>query len=159
MLGSVLAAAVVGGAAFAGSSLLAGGDEPTDSVAAAVETVATPSATPSAAASTAPSKAPSKAPSAAATPARAAGDPGCSYAPTPEPAARKALLPPTVGVETENLYTVTMATNRGDIVFEMDSATTPCTANNLRSPGALHLLRRHGLPPAHDPGHRGPAVR
>ena len=43
------------------------------------------------------------------------------------------LLPPTEGVETKHVYAVTMATNRGDVVFEMDSATTPCTANNLRS--------------------------
>ena len=64
---------------------------------------------------------------------RAAGDPGCSYEKTAEPAAREVLLPPTEGVETTNVYAVTIATDRGDIVFEMDSATTPCTANNLRS--------------------------
>ena len=72
-------------------------------------------------------------PEASPTKAAAAGDPGCSYEKTPEPAARQVLLPPTEGVETKNVYAVTMATNRGDVVFEMDSATTPCTANNLRS--------------------------
>ena len=135
VLGGVLAAALVGGAAVAGTSLLGGGtDQPSDTVAAAVETEATPSAsTPSA--SAVPSATPTAAASATPTPTpvRAAGDPGCSYEKTTEPAARKVLLPPTEGVETENVYAVTMATNRGDVVFEMDSATTPCTANNLRS--------------------------
>ena len=135
VLGGVLAAALVGGAAVAGTSLLGGGtDQPSDTVAAAVETEATPSAsTPSA--SAVPSATPTAAASATPTPTpvRAAGDPGCSYEKTTEPAARTVLLPPIEGVETENVYAVTMATNRGDVVFEMDSATTPCTANNLRS--------------------------
>ena len=34
---------------------------------------------------------------------------------------------------TTGVSTVTLATDRGDIVFEMDSAEAPCTANNLRS--------------------------
>ena len=126
VLGSVVAVALVAGAAVAGSTFLGGGsDAPSDSVAAAVETTATPSAaapvTPTAAASP------------TATTAAVAGDPGCTYEQTPEPAARKVLLPPTEGVETELRYAVTVATDRGDIVFEMDSAKTPCTANNLRS--------------------------
>jgi peptidyl-prolyl cis-trans isomerase B (cyclophilin B) len=125
VLGSVVAVALVAGAAIGGSTLLGGdGDAPTDSVAAAVETSATPTAAPPAA-----SAAPSATPSAAA----ASGEPGCTYEKTAEPAARQVLLPPTEGVETENVYAVTIATDRGDVVFEMDSATTPCTANNLRS--------------------------
>ena len=68
-----------------------------------------------------------------ATKAAVAGDPGCTYEKTPEPASRTVLPPPTEGVETKNVYAVTVATDRGDIVFEMDSAKTPCTANNLRS--------------------------
>jgi len=128
VLGSVAAVALVAGAAVAGSAVLGGSDEPTDSVAAAAQTSATPSA---AATSAVPSSQPTASPSAsAATPA---GEPGCTYERTSEPAARDVLLPPTVGVETTNVYAVTLATDRGDIVFEMDSATTPCTANNLRS--------------------------
>ena len=134
VLGSVVAVALVAGAAVAGTTFLDGSDEPTDSVAAAVETTTTPSApattaaaTPSAAAPAEPTAAPT------ATKAVTGGDPGCTYDKTAEPAARQVLLPPTEGVETKNVYAVTIATDRGDIVFEMDSATTPCTANNLRS--------------------------
>jgi peptidyl-prolyl cis-trans isomerase B (cyclophilin B) len=126
VLGSVVAVALVGGAAFAGSTFLGGSDEPSDSVAAAVETTATPS-TPAVASAT-----PTATPSTTAK-AAAGGDPGCSYEKTAEPAARQVLLPPTEGVETKKVYDVTLATNRGDIVFEMDSAAAPCTANNLRS--------------------------
>ncbi len=36
-------------------------------------------------------------------------------------------------MELEQVYDVTIATDRGDIVFTMDSAAAPCTANNLRS--------------------------
>ena len=139
VLGSVLAVVLVSGAAVAGTTLADGTDEAGDSVAAAVEAAATPSA-PAAAASPAspsPTAEPTAAPAATeateATEAAAGGDPGCTYDKTAEPAAREVLLPPTVGVETEKVYAVTIATDRGDIVFEMDSATTPCTANNLRS--------------------------
>ena len=123
VLGSVVAVALAAGAAVAGSQFLGGSDAPSDSVAAAVETTTTPRAAPPASPSAVPS----------ATKAAVAGDPGCTYEKTPEPAARQVLLPPTEGVETEEVYEVTVATDRGDIVFEMDSATTPCTANNLRS--------------------------
>lgn len=78
---------------------------------------------------------PSAEPSAAAsTPAEpvAGSDPGCEYIPAGE-AAKPNKLPPTVDVETEQVYDVTVATDRGDIVFTMDSAEAPCTANNLRS--------------------------
>ena len=123
VFGSVVAVALVAGAAIGGTTLLGGGsDTPSDSVAAAAETSSTPSAP-------APSAVPSATPSAAA----ATGEPGCTYEKTAEPAARQVLLPPTEGVETTNVYAVTIATDRGDVVFEMDSATTPCTANNLRS--------------------------
>jgi peptidyl-prolyl cis-trans isomerase B (cyclophilin B) len=126
VLGSIVAVALVAGAAVAGSTYMEGSDEPSDSVAAAVETTPTPSA-PGAPASAVPTASPS------ASTAAAAGEPGCTYEKTAEAAARPVLLPPTVGVETENVYAVTIATERGDIVFEMDSAETPCTANNLRS--------------------------
>ncbi len=158
-----LAAAVVGGAAVRRQQpARLARDEPTDSVAAAVETVATPSRRRRRLPRRPPrlegrrSKAPEPPrpppPGPPATPAAAT-----RRRPSRPPA--RCCCPPTVGVETENLYTVTMATNRGDIVFEMDSAATPCTANNLRSLAHFTLLRRHGLPPPHDPGHRGPAVR
>jgi peptidyl-prolyl cis-trans isomerase B (cyclophilin B) len=123
VFGSVVAVALVAGAALAGSTFMGGPDDASDSVAAAVETTTTPSAPPaSATASAVPS-----------APKAATRDPGCTYEKTAEPAARQVLLPPTEGVETKNVYAVTIATDRGDIVFEMDSATAPCTANNLRS--------------------------
>ena len=130
VLGSVVAVALVAGAAVAGTTFMGGSDDPSDSVAAAAATTTTPSEAAESA-----SAVPTADPSAAstATQAAAAGEPGCTYEKTAEPAARQVLLPPTVGVETKNVYAVTIATDRGDIVFEMDSATTPCTANNLRS--------------------------
>ena len=127
VLASVVAVLLVAGAAVGGSTLLSGGsDDPSDAVATAAETSATPQA----------SAAPSAVPTASPTATKAAtkgGDPGCVYEETAEPPTRKVLLPPTEGVETEKQYAVTLATDRGDIVFEMDSAATPCTANNLRS--------------------------
>jgi peptidyl-prolyl cis-trans isomerase B (cyclophilin B) len=36
-------------------------------------------------------------------------------------------------VETWRVYQVSLVTSRGDIVFELDSALAPCTANNFRS--------------------------
>ena len=114
VVGSVLAVVLVAAAVVAGSTFLGGSDDASDSVAAAGGTTATPSAGPSAS-------------------ARAAGDPGCTYEETAEPASREVPLPPAEGVETEEVYEVTIATDRGDIVFEMDSAAAPCTANSLRS--------------------------
>ena len=81
---------------------------------------ATPEATPTAAAS--------PVPSAAALP------PGtCAYEQSERPAAEDVPLPPSEGVETEQVYDVTLATDQGDIVFEADSAQAPCTINSLRS--------------------------
>lgn len=118
LVASGVAVALVLGAAVTGALALR---DDTDTVAAA-ETSPTPSATASASASPDPSAT-----------AAAAGDVTCTYEPTAEPAAAQVPLPPTDDVETEQVYEVTLATDRGDIVFEMDSAAAPCTANSLRS--------------------------
>ena len=107
LLGSIVAVVLVIGAALAASAVVGGDDEPSDSLSAATRSSATPSAS--------------------------AGAPACEYEQTPEPAAREVPLPPTEGVTTSGVSTVTMATDRGDVVFEMDSAEAPCTANSLRS--------------------------
>ena len=122
VIASVVAVVLVAGAAVAGALALNDGSSEPDAVAAPVTSAAPSSA--ATAASAKPSAAGTKAP---------AGDPGCSYEKTEEPAAKEVELPPTEGVETEQVFEVTIATNRGDIVFEMDSAKAPCTANNLRS--------------------------
>ena len=57
----------------------------------------------------------------------------CSYPKAAEPPVRAVPLPPTIGVETWRVYEVTVVTSRGDIVFELDSAVAPCTANSFRS--------------------------
>jgi len=116
VLASVAAVALVGAAAVTAGLTLDDPPASADSVAASGP--ASPSAAPS--------------PSSAASPADPA-DPGCEYAATPQPASRKAPLPPVEGVDTTRVYDVTLATDRGDIVFEMDSAEAPCTANSLRS--------------------------
>lgn len=122
IIASVIAVLLIAGAAIAAAVTVGGGeDDPTD-------VAAQPSA--SAPASAAPTG--SAAPSASAS-APAAGDPGCEYSKTDTPPTREVELPPTEGVETEQVFLVTIATNQGDIVFEMDSAKAPCTANNLRS--------------------------
>ena len=61
------------------------------------------------------------------------GTPDCTYPRSTERPTRPVPLPPTVGVETWRVYQVTLVTSRGDIVFELDSALAPCTANNFRS--------------------------
>lgn len=121
IIASVVAVLLIAGAAIAAAVSVGGGDDEPD-------VTAQPSA--SAPASAAPTG--SAAPSTAASPA-AAGDPGCEYPKTDTPATREVELPPTEGVETKQVFLVTIATNQGDIVFEMDSAKAPCTANNLRS--------------------------
>ncbi len=121
IIASVVAVLLIAGAAIAAAVSVGGGDDEPD-------VTAQPSA--SAPASAAPTG--SVAPSTAASPA-AAGDPGCEYPKTDTPATREVELPPTEGVETKQVFLVTIATNQGDIVFEMDSAKAPCTANNLRS--------------------------
>lgn len=120
IVASVVAVLLIAGAAIAAAVSVGGGDDDP------VDVAAQPSASASADATG------SAAPSATASPA-AAGDPGCEYPKTDTPATREVELPPTEGVETEQVFLVTIATNQGDIVFEMDSAKAPCTANNLRS--------------------------
>ena len=88
-------------------------------------------AQPTETASVAPTEAPSAAPSTSAS-AAAAGEVACTYEPTGEPA-KPAPLPPTENVENEQVYEVTLATDRGDIVVEVDSAAAPCTVNSLTS--------------------------
>ena len=135
VIASVVAVLLVAGAAVAAALTVGGGGDGEPDLAAA------PLASASAEASTEAS-APAPAPSATAAPPTeepakeepaTAGDPGCTYEETGEPAARDVKLPPTEGVETEQDYLVTLATNQGDIVFEMKSEEAPCTANNLRS--------------------------
>ena len=133
VLASVAAVGLVAVAAVAGAASMGGDGAGTDTVASATTTTApaaTAPASPSATGEPAAAASPTASASAAAAPA---GDPGCTYEKTAEPAAREVLLPPVEGVELTQVYDVTIATDRGDIVFEMDSAETPCTANNLRS--------------------------
>jgi peptidyl-prolyl cis-trans isomerase B (cyclophilin B) len=132
VLASVAAVGLVAVAAVAGAASLGGDGSGTDTVASATTTTAPAAAAPASPSATAePTAAASPTPSASAV--APAGDPGCTYEKTEEPAAREVLLPPVEGVELTQVYDVTIATDRGDIVFEMDSAQTPCTANNLRS--------------------------
>ena len=108
VLGSVLAVTAVAGAVLAGTLALRQPSTPSDSVVGATTS----------------------------TPATQAPGPvggGCSYEKTGARSTRPAPLPPVEGVETGKVYAVTLATNRGDIVFRMDSAQAPCTANSLRS--------------------------
>ena len=82
----------------------------------------------------APSPEVSPAAPASAAPSAAALPPGtCAYEKSKRPAAKEVGLPPTEGVETEAVYDVTLATDQGDIVFEADTASAPCTINSLRS--------------------------
>jgi len=101
---------------------------------AAAETSTAPSAPASASASAEASTTPS-----ADAGAARAGAVTCTYEKNGEPA-KQAPLPPTDDVETEQVYEVTLATDRGDIVFEMDSAAAPCTANSLRSLAAAEYF-------------------
>ena len=87
---------------------------------------------PAAASSTEPSAEPSTEPSASAEPV--ALPPGsCAYDKSTEPPSKPVGLPRTTGVELEKTFTITLATNRGDVVFDVDSAATPCTSNSIRS--------------------------
>jgi peptidyl-prolyl cis-trans isomerase B (cyclophilin B) len=120
IIASVVAVLLVATAAVATALTVGGGDDDPVDLAAQPTAAASAAASPGA--------------SVEATPAADdGGDPGCEYVQTEAPATREVTLPPTEGVETEQVYDVTIATNRGDIVFEMDSSQAPCTANNLRS--------------------------
>ena len=124
IVASIVAVLLIASLAVAAGLTLSGGDdEPVDVAGPAATEAADPTA------STPPGPSP-----AATTSAAADGDPGCEYVKTEgEEPAREVPLPPTEGVETEKVYDVTLVTNQGDIVFEMDSAEAPCTANNFRS--------------------------
>ena len=124
VIASVLAVLVVAAVVTAVALQSRGSDEP-DTAAAPQETLA---------ASSAPSPSPSEAPSPSASASAAALPPGtCAYEPSERPASTDVPLPPTEGVETEQVYEVTLTTDRGDVVFEADSAAAPCTINSLRS--------------------------
>ena len=120
VIGSVVAVLLVAGAVVAGSLALRDPAGPSDSVASSSTRGSTP-------APSAPGDEPTS--GAAAAPA---GDPGCAYEKSGA-AARPVPLPPADDVDTTEVYDVTLATDRGDIVFEMDSASAPCTAHSLRS--------------------------
>ncbi|CAN5266608.1 hypothetical protein BH24ACT10_BH24ACT10_19980 [soil metagenome] len=125
VVASVLAVLLVAAVAIGVAVAVRGGDDaPTDTA-----TAGTPSAEPSAAPS--PSVEPTA--SASAEPSLAPGDPGCEYVEGGAPASREVARPPVTGGEVEQVFDVTLATDRGDIVFTMDSAEAPCTANSLRS--------------------------
>ena len=120
VIASIVAVLLVATAAVAAAVSLSGGeDSPRDVAAPAASAAASSAASPGA--------------SAQAEASRAPGDPGCEYVPTEQPATREVTFPPTEGVETEQVYDVTLVTNQGDITFEMDSSEAPCTANNFRS--------------------------
>jgi peptidyl-prolyl cis-trans isomerase B (cyclophilin B) len=121
VIASVLAVLVLAGVVTAVAVQRLGGEQ--SGVASSQETLApSPSPTPS------PNGAASTSPSAAALP------PGtCAYEQSERPAAEDVPLPPTEGVEVEQVYDVTLSTDQGDIVFEADSAAAPCTINSLRS--------------------------
>ena len=126
VVASVLAVLLVAGAAIAVTVAVNGGDDAPTDVAAAASAAPTEPIEPT-------EPAASGTPTASAEPSRAPGDPGCEYVEGGAPSQREITLPPVEGVELEQVYDVTIATDRGDIVFTMDSAAAPCTANSLRS--------------------------
>ncbi|MCY7364337.1 MAG: peptidylprolyl isomerase [Frankiaceae bacterium] len=125
VVASVVAVLLVAGAAIAVTVAVNGGEDAPTDVAAAASPSAVPSAEPTA--SVEPSA------SASTEPSLAPGDPGCEYVEGGAPASREVAAPPVTGVELKQVFDVTLATDRGDIVFTMDSAAAPCTANSLRS--------------------------
>ena len=129
VIASVAAVALVAVAAVS-IGLLAGGGDDQDTIAA--ETSSAPSPAVSEEPSSEPSAEPSSESSAEPSIDPAAGT-SCTYEPTPEPAVKDAATPPTTDVEDELVLQVTMATDQGDIVFDMDTAAAPCTASSLRT--------------------------
>jgi peptidyl-prolyl cis-trans isomerase B (cyclophilin B) len=107
VIASVVAVLLVAGMAIAAALTLGGDDAPTD--------LAQPEA------------------SAAPAASGAAGEVTCEYVKGDAPAVRKVELPPATGVATDEVFDVTIATNRGDIVFETLTSKAPCTIQNLRS--------------------------
>ncbi|MEX2289919.1 MAG: peptidylprolyl isomerase [Mycobacteriales bacterium] len=116
VIASVVAVLLIAGAAVATALTLgAGQDSPADRATESAPAGATAAAS--------------------ADPTPTAGAADCVYTKneTPVPGTKEVALPPSDGIERKQVFEVTMTTNRGDIVFEMDSSKTPCTANNLRS--------------------------
>ena len=108
VIASVVAVALVAAGAIVLATKLSGRD-PDDTI--ATDASAAPSAS---------AKAPQK--------------PGtCAYTKSTEPAAKEVLFPPIEGVETTQVFTVTLKTNLGDIELDLNTAKAPCTANNFRS--------------------------
>ena len=142
VIASVVAVLLVAGGAVFAATQLGGGSDTADPIAASRRVVPRrarrrrhpggdhrarpPSTAPE------PTSEPSTEPTSSTAPL-APGDPGCEYPDSGQEAAKEVAKPPTVGVETEKTYVVTMTTDRGVITWEQDSAKTPCTSNNLRS--------------------------
>jgi peptidyl-prolyl cis-trans isomerase B (cyclophilin B) len=112
IIASVVAVLLVAGLAIAGALAL-GGDDGTTDIAANPPASSAPAA-------------------ASAAPTKASGEQTCEYV-KGGTASREVELPPPTGVETEDVFDVTIATNRGDIVFETLTSEAPCTVQNLRS--------------------------
>jgi peptidyl-prolyl cis-trans isomerase B (cyclophilin B) len=69
----------------------------------------------------------------AAAPSPSAAKPeGCEFVKSEAPGAKKVDLPPTDEVEKEQVFDVTLTTNRGAIVFETLTSKAPCTIQNMR---------------------------
>ncbi len=122
VIASVVAVLLIVGVAVGTAIAVRSGDDGQTVAATPTSGPSEAAATPSAGASTAPST------------AAADGTTGtCTYEKTTEEASRKVELPPSKEVETKQTFDVTLTTTQGDIVFTMDSAKAPCTANSLRS--------------------------
>lgn len=66
------------------------------------------------------------------TSASPAAPEGCVFTETETPGTKEVDLPPTEGVEMEQVFDVTLTTNRGNIVFETLTSQAPCTIQNMR---------------------------
>ena len=118
VIASVVAVALVAGGAIALAASLSHNSSSQSLAKAAA------SASPSASASASSS-------SASASPSPAPGT--CVYTRSAEPAARKAPLPPSTGVQTTGASVATLKTNRGVLHVSLDHAKAACTTNSFRS--------------------------
>jgi peptidyl-prolyl cis-trans isomerase B (cyclophilin B) len=75
-----------------------------------------------------PTDAPADEPADGATDPSAAGD--CSY--SPGSSASREVEPPGPDVDTETPYTAVVATNQGELTFELSTADAPCTVHSFR---------------------------
>ncbi len=125
ILATVLAVALVAVGLGVLAANLSGGDD----------------ADPLAAASAAPSAGATPSIGASAAPSLKPGE--CRYEDA-GPAAKKVAKPPTEGVETKGIFTATITTNVGRVVFQMDAAKAPCTVNSIRS--LAHFAYFDGTP-------------